>query len=225
MKISASSGARSAALLVALAGAMLAAAPRVASSQDVVRTSQSYLAVPPMPSPSVAAAAPIPAPIAAKPAPFASLSASMLAMRDSVVARARAQLGKRYRHGGETPKHGFDCSGLVAYVLSSFNFAVPRTAAAQATVGAEVVRDTSQLLPGDLLTFGSKKVTHIGIYIGNGRFIQASSRAGKVVETNLFRAPAPGIRPWRGARRVAMATAPENRQPAGGRVPPTDLIE
>jgi cell wall-associated NlpC family hydrolase len=136
-------------------------------------------------------------------APFAALSASALDLRDSLIAHARAQLGKRYRRGGETPKRGFDCSGLVAYVLAGLNLTVPRTAAEQAKVGTEVAKDTAQLLPGDLLTFGrGKKVTHIGIYIGNGRFIQASSRAGKVVETNLLRAPAPGIRPWQGVRRL-----------------------
>jgi cell wall-associated NlpC family hydrolase len=139
-------------------------------------------------------------------APFAVLSASALELRDSLVAHARAQLGKRYRRGGETPKRGFDCSGLVAYVLMGLNLSVPRTAAEQAKVGSEIVKDTAQLLPGDLLTFGKgKKVTHIGIYIGNGRFIQASSRAGRVIETNLLRAPAPGIRPWQGVRRLVPA--------------------
>lgn len=184
-------------LLIALAGAWIAAAPRAAAGQDGVRISDPY-------APPVAA-------------PFAAFSQSVLALRDSVVARARAQLGKRYRHGGETPKHGFDCSGLVAYVLSSLNFTVPRTAAAQATVGTEVVRDTAQLLPGDLLTFGrGSKVTHIGIYVGNGRFIQASSRAGHVVETNLFRAPAPGIKPWQGVRRVVWSEGPEGGPTAYG---------
>jgi len=136
-------------------------------------------------------------------APFAAFSRSALALRDSVVALARAQLGKRYRHGGETPRHGFDCSGLVAYVMGAFNLMVPRTAAAQAKSGTAVVKDTAQLLPGDLVTFGlGRRVTHIGIYVGNGRFVQASSRAGRVVETDLIRAPAPGIRPWRGVRRL-----------------------
>lgn len=139
-------------------------------------------------------------------APFAAFSRSALALRDSLVARARAQLGKRYRHGGETPTRGFDCSGLVAYVLASLNLTVPRTANDQAAAGSEVVRDTAELRPGDLLTFGhGKRITHIGIYVGNGRFVQASSRAGRVVETPLLRAPAPGIKPWMGVRRLVAA--------------------
>jgi cell wall-associated NlpC family hydrolase len=138
--------------------------------------------------------------VSATPAPATS------ALRDSLIARTRALLGKRYRRGGETPKKGFDCSGLVAYVLTGLNLSVPRTAAAQAKVGTEIVKDTAQLLPGDLVTFGKgKKVTHIGIYIGEGRFIQASSKARKVIETNLLRAPAPGIRPWLGVRRIVPA--------------------
>jgi cell wall-associated NlpC family hydrolase len=141
-------------------------------------------------------------------APVAPPNASALDLRDSLVAHTRAQLGKRYRRGGETPTHGFDCSGLVAYVLAGLNLTVPRTAAEQAKVGIEIAKDIAQLLPGDLLTFGKgKKVTHIGIYIGNGRFIQASSKARKVIETNLLRAPAPGIRPWQGVRRLVPDSA------------------
>jgi len=175
---------RSAAQLLALVTVAVALVPAVARAQKETQEAAAF-----MPT-----------------APLAALSASALDLRDSLVAHARAQLGKRYRRGGETPKHGFDCSGLVAYVLTGLNLTVPRTAAEQAKVGDAVAKDTAQLLPGDLLTFGKgKKVTHIGIYIGNGRFIQASSRAGKVVETNLLRAAAPGIRPWQGVRRLVPA--------------------
>jgi len=156
------------------------AVPAVARAQDGVRAHPPY--TPPDPhAPSVVVAS----------------------LRDSIVARARALLGTRYRYGGENPKRGFDCSGLVAYVLSSMSLMVPRTAAAQGLVGFEVVRDTARLLPGDLVTFGhGKTITHIGIYVGNGKFIQASSRAHKVIEVDLLRSPAPGIRPWLGVRRV-----------------------
>ncbi len=175
---------RSLALLLALVTVAVAMVPRVARAQQETQEAAAFVPQ----------------------APLAALSASALDLRDSLVAHARAQLGKRYRRGGETPKKGFDCSGLVAYVLTGLNLTVPRTAAEQAKVGTEVPKDTAQLLPGDLLTFGKgKKVTHIGIYIGNGRFIQASSKARKVVETNLLRAPAPGIRPWQGVRRLVPA--------------------
>ena len=121
---------------------------------------------------------------------------------DSVVAIARAQLGTRYRLGGESPR-AFDCSGLVQYVMRSLDFSLPRTAREQATVGTPVPTDTAQLRAGDLLLFGKKgKVTHIGIYVGNGQFVHASTKAKQVVERPLLRKPAPGIVPWIGARRL-----------------------
>lgn len=121
---------------------------------------------------------------------------------DSVVAIARAQLGTRYRLGGETPR-AFDCSGLVQYVMRALDFSLPRTAREQATVGVAIPTDTAQLRAGDLLLFGKKgKVTHIGIYVGDGRFVHASTGAHRVVERPLLRKPARGIVPWIGARRI-----------------------
>lgn len=138
-------------------------------------------------------------------APFAVLSTSAQSMRDSIVILARSQLGTRYVLGGESPDRGFDCSGLVRYLMAAWNVALPRTAAQQARSGVAVNRDTTSLRPGDLLTFGrGKRASHIGIYVGDGRFIHASSRAGRVVESNLHRAPAPGIKPLRGARRFVV---------------------
>ena len=136
-------------------------------------------------------------------APFAAFSASAQTLRDSLVALARAQVGRRYRLGGTSPERGFDCSGLVQYVMRALGTEVPRTAREQARRGEAVERDTTRLRPGDLLTFGSgKRITHIGIYVGDGRFVHASSAAGRVVESRVNRAPAPRIKPWRGVRRV-----------------------
>ena len=136
----------------------------------------------------------------------ASFNVAALALRDSLVAMARAQLGRRYRYGGESPGRGFDCSGLVQYVLAAFDVRVPRTAAQQARVGTEVVRDTAALRPGDLLTFGTgRRVEHIAIYVGGGRMIHASSAAKRVVETPVDRAPRGLIKPWRGVRRLVFA--------------------
>jgi cell wall-associated NlpC family hydrolase len=135
--------------------------------------------------------------------PFAAFSRSALSLRDSLVALARAQIGTRYVRGGESPRRGFDCSGLVQYIVAALHLAVPRTAAQQATVGEAVPRDTAHLLPGDLLTFGrGKRISHIGIYVGNGRMVHASTKAGKVIETDLIRPPARGIKPWMGVRRL-----------------------
>jgi cell wall-associated NlpC family hydrolase len=137
--------------------------------------------------------------------PFEAFSNSAVAMRDSVVQMARAQIGRRYKTGGVTPEKGFDCSGLVQYVLTALNLSVPRTAKQQATQGMAISKDTSRLLPGDLLTFGKGKkgvVSHIGIYVGDGRYVHASSVAGKVIESPLDRPFSPLIKIWRGARRV-----------------------
>jgi cell wall-associated NlpC family hydrolase len=149
------------------------------------------------------------------PRPFAIFSASARTLGDSLVALARAQIGRKYRFGGTTPEHGFDCSGLVRYVLAKLHVALPRTAKDQARTGAFVARDTSQLKPGDLVTFGSKRrISHIGIYVGGGRFVQASSKAGRVIETPLNRRLVPGVKPWRGARRVVPEDSIESIAPS-----------
>jgi cell wall-associated NlpC family hydrolase len=139
--------------------------------------------------------------------PFSAWSASVHSLRDSIlVSIARTQIGTRYVRGGQSPERGFDCSGLVRYVLAGFHVPLPRTAAEQALTGLAIGQDTTQLRPGDLLTFGKPKrgVSHIGIYVGNGRFVHASSKAGRVIESNLDRPRSPLIKPWRGTRRVVL---------------------
>ena len=89
--------------------------------------------------------------------------------------------------------------------MTALNLKLPRTAKQQASQGLAVSRDTSRLLPGDLLTFGKGKkgvVSHIGIYVGDGRYVHASSVAGKVIESAIDRPFSPLIKVWRGARRV-----------------------
>jgi cell wall-associated NlpC family hydrolase len=137
--------------------------------------------------------------------PFAAWSESVHGLRDSLVAIARAQVGTRYVFGGTTPDRGFDCSGLVKYVMAALKVTLPRTAAQQARVGREVSRDPNRLRPGDLLTFatrGRSRISHIGIYVGGGRYIHASSVAGRVIESDLSRTGSPLIKAWRGVRRV-----------------------
>lgn len=135
--------------------------------------------------------------------PFAELSRSALSLRDSIVTLARAQIGTRYVLGGESPRRGFDCSGLVQYVLAALRISVPRTAAQQATRGTPLPKDATRLRPGDLLTFGKgSKVTHVGIYVGDGRYVHASTTAGRVIETSLSRTRSPLIKAWRGGRDV-----------------------
>jgi cell wall-associated NlpC family hydrolase len=150
--------------------------------------------------------------------PFTAWSESVHGLRDSLVALARAQVGTRYVLGGTSPTKGFDCSGLVRYVMGALRVDLPRTAAQQATRGLAVVRDTTRLRPGDLLTFGKGKrgVSHIGIYVGNGRYIHASSGAGQVIESDIGRSESSLVRAWRGVRRVVAGTDSDSTSKGDG---------
>ena len=155
------------------------------------------------------ASAPKPVPFRAD-KPFAPWSLSAHAIRDSLlVSIARTAVGTRYVRGGQSFDGGFDCSGLVRYVMAALRVSVPRTAAEQATAGLALERDTTRLRPGDLLTFGHspRRVTHVGIYLGNGRYVHASSVAGQVIESPIDRPRSPLIKVWRGSRRVLSAAS------------------
>jgi cell wall-associated NlpC family hydrolase len=124
-------------------------------------------------------------------------------LRDSIVAIARAQLGTPYRLGGESPGKAFDCSGLVRYVLAALRLDLPRTAHEQAQVGENLARDTRGLRPGDLISFGrGKRVTHIGIYVGDGRVVHASTSQRRVVESSMESERSWFQRRWMGAHRL-----------------------
>lgn len=145
-------------------------------------------------------------PVAKK--PFAAWSASASALRDSVVAMARGQIGTRYKLGGETPNIALDCSSLVRYVMSKLNVALPRTAQQQATVGEAVPKNLASLKPGDLLTFGrGKSISHIAIYVGDGRMVHASTTKHSVIETALDNPHSPLIKQWKGVRRIVTGPA------------------
>ena len=152
------------------------------------------------------------------PKPFAAYSASAQAMRDSLVSLARAQVGAKYVRGGQSPARGFDCSGLVRYVMAALEVKLPRTAKQQAIAGLAVVRDATNLKPGDLLTFGKgpRGVSHVGIYIGGGRYVHASSGAGRVIESDIRRSSSSLVRAWRGVRRFVAATASDSTKRGDG---------
>ena len=134
--------------------------------------------------------------------PFAAWSASAQSLRDSIVSKARGQIGTRYKLGGTKPNLALDCSGLVKYVMGALDVRLPRTAQKQATVGQEVPKELTALKPGDLLTFGSgKRISHIGIYVGEGRMVHASTSKRRVVETRITERSSL-IRQWKGVRRL-----------------------
>jgi LysM repeat protein len=95
--------------------------------------------------------------------------------RPDVVQEALRYLGTPYRYGGRLP-YDTDCSLLVQAAYAARGIRLPRTAAQQFEVGRSV--SYNELLPGDRLYFVSKsgRINHTGIYMGNGRFIHASSR-------------------------------------------------
>lgn len=113
-------------------------------------------------------------------------SASSSAIGDQVVDLALKYLGTPYVYGGASPK-GFDCSGFTMYIFKQFGYNLPHSATSQwYSAGVNVER--SDLQPGDLVLFcdpsrsNGKACSHVGIYIGNGEFVHASSgSSGKYI--------------------------------------------
>jgi len=102
-----------------------------------------------------------------------------------IIEYAKQFVGVKYVYGGSSP-NGFDCSGFTQYVFKKFNIKVPRSAAEYANIGTKVSREN--LKPGDILLFDRNndyRLGHVGIYIGNDKFIHASSSKGKVVIATL----------------------------------------
>lgn len=104
----------------------------------------------------------------------------------TVLQKALALLGTPYRWGGSDPDKGFDCSGLVGYVFrNALGIELPRVSRDMAKSG-ELVTDRAQLAAGDLVFFGRKgRVNHVGIYVGEGRFVHAPSRGKDVTVSSL----------------------------------------
>jgi len=94
---------------------------------------------------------------------------------------ARGLLGVPYSWGGDSPRSGFDCSGLVRYVYSHFGLRLPHNSYTDATLGVSVPRRA--LRPGDLVFFDGD--SHVGIYIGENRFVHAPHTGSAVQITTL----------------------------------------
>ena len=121
--------------------------------------------------------APSPGPVITTP------SASYPPVADDVLIRAIGLVGTPYRYGGNTPDSGFDCSGLIGYVYrDAAGISLPRSTCELLAMPVPIV-SVRALQPGDLVFFstqGGGKVSHAGIYVGEGRFVHAPSSGGTV---------------------------------------------
>ena len=107
---------------------------------------------------------------------------------EQVIAYAKNYLGCKYVYGGSGPSV-FDCSGFTMYVYKHFGYSMGHSAVTQAYLGTYVPR--SNLQPGDLIIFNNQANTsigHVGIYVGGGNFIHASSGSGKIIISPLSNA-------------------------------------
>ena len=120
-----------------------------------------------------------------------------------MVFQALASAGVPYRRGGDSPENGFDCSGLVAHVYrEAFGIELPHNALAQSRMGRHVT--LSQLEAGDLVFYNTERrpYSHVGIFLGDNRFIHAP-RPGAAVRVENMRT-AYWTRRFDGARRISL---------------------
>lgn len=116
-----------------------------------------------------------------------------------IISYAKKYLGVNYRFGRSSSK-AFDCSGFTMFIFRAAGIHLPHSAAGQANLGLSV--EKSKLKPGDLVFFETYKpgISHVGMYIGNGHFIHASSGKGEVTITRL--ADAYYVKRYRGSTRI-----------------------
>ncbi|NHW39046.1 cell wall lytic activity [Paenibacillus aceris] len=121
-----------------------------------------------------------PAWIAPPPPPAPKVAAPVVpSVTEQIVQTANAYMGVRYVWGGTTP-NGFDCSGFVRFVYQAKGIDLPRTSS---EMHSEAGTQVTDLKAGDLVFFASKTVNHVGIYLGNDRFISATTSRGVAVDS------------------------------------------
>ncbi|WP_374353680.1 C40 family peptidase [Chitinimonas sp.] len=129
----------------------------------------------------------------------------------SLILQALGLIGVTYRWGGNSPETGLDCSGFIRYVFQqSLNIALPHNAFAISRLGEDVERD--ELKPGDLVFFNTlgRRFSHVGIYLGDDRFIHSPSRGSKIQVVSLKEAY--WQKHYNGAKRVTHDSVAE-REP------------
>ncbi len=105
--------------------------------------------------------------------------------RDVIVRSARDMIDKQYKYGANDPQYGFDCSGLVQYAYKQAGIDIPRNTTAQYAKTLKI--DLNRAKEGDLVFFSTlgPGATHVGIYLGNGRFIHSPSEGKKIREEDI----------------------------------------
>lgn len=107
-----------------------------------------------------------------------------LSLGDAIAELAMGMVGTRYHYGGASPEDGFDCSGLVFYAYSQAGLKVPRTSQEQFRAARKIA--LAQANAGDVIFFQDQtKLSHIGIYVGDGLFVHAPSTGQRVAIANL----------------------------------------
>jgi cell wall-associated NlpC family hydrolase len=150
----------------------------------------------------------------AAPAPVVAVSVQRIELPAPVIAprterseallQALLALGLDYRYGGDSPATGFDCSGLVAHVyLEAWNIRLPRNTSAQSKAGTPV--SLAELQAGDLVFYDTLKrpFSHVGIYLGEGKFVHAPKSGAQVRIESLQNAY--WAQRFNGARRIEPA--------------------
>lgn len=135
---------------------------------------------------------------------FGANSTAQAATVDELTNTAKQYIGAPYKYGGTNIKTGIDCSGYTRYVFSQLGISLKRTSKEQYTQGTAVSK--SELQPGDLVFFNTsgKGVSHVGIYLGDNKFISATTSGG--VEIDSLNDPYYWGSRYVGARRVAEFT-------------------
>lgn len=107
-------------------------------------------------------------------------------LRAEIVDYAMQFLGNRYVHGGSSLESGTDCSGFTSLIYAVFGYSVSRTPSGQLSGSGRSI-DYSEAQPGDIICYGSKKCTHVGLYIGGGQIIHsANSRKGVIISDATY---------------------------------------
>ena len=171
-------------ILTAILGVLVGVAP-VAEAQADTNYRPPATKTAPKPAPKKVAAKPAAKKAPAKKAAPKAAVSSADAKRQKVVAAALSKVGSRYVYGKTGPS-SFDCSGLTLYAYRQVGVSLPHSSRSQSRVGKRVALNA--LKPGDLVFYYSP-ISHVGIYIGNGKVVDAANRRTGVRVTSLKSMP------------------------------------